>query len=152
MNTLAVIFVLFVLGALALYFLEVAKNIAFILFVLILGWGMFHFIGPYVIGENQTIGESLLVWNEKYKEHATNNLEQGLDNPGFTFEDLIAKNFETLLQERKSGWRQWENESVMGGEKIEVLHGSARDPEIKSMFVEFVFDNLKYTVLKFIEE
>lgn len=149
MDSLAVIFVLFVLGTLALYFLQVAKNVAYILFVLILGWGMLHYVGPYFIGENQTIGEALIALNDRYQDQIEQNLSQ--DRAPNSVEDFFSQNLNIIFS-GTGGWNTWEKNSIMGYElqSPDLLHGSA--PTNQSLFLQFIINNFEYSLRQFLDQ
>ncbi|MDO8648314.1 MAG: hypothetical protein Q7R81_00865 [Candidatus Peregrinibacteria bacterium] len=69
MNTLLFVLGIFIIGVLALYAVKVAKNIAYVAFVFIVGWMVWKYGGPYVFGPNPPSPDSLLTEVQNMEVH-----------------------------------------------------------------------------------
>jgi len=97
MNHLLTLIIFFVIGTVALYALRTAKNIAYILFVLLLGWGVLYYVGldKEIPANNQSI---FAVFNEIFKREAKEGIRYASEEGGEAIADSIRKDTIQFLE------------------------------------------------------
>lgn len=145
METLFIIIIFFVLGTLALYAVTVAKNVAHVLFVVVLGWAAWHYVGPHVIDSNSSATETVLTLNDAYKQQAKSNVRTIAD-PDFSqkFSLAIEKDINKLWDsaQQGTGINAWVPDDEQG--KLDALKKHASAPSAT------LYDYLVRTVRNFL--
>ena len=75
MEFLFILLVLFVLGTLVTYFLQVGKNIAYIMFVMVLGWGVWQVAGPSILNGPGTPVENFVAFNKSFSSTVSDDID-----------------------------------------------------------------------------
>jgi len=96
MDILLFILVLFILGSLGLYFLQVAKNVAYIFFVLTVGYGMWHYVGPYLVSDQNNLEDALIVLNQRFTDRVGEEIHSTATAP--TIQESVERDLRTLIE------------------------------------------------------
>lgn len=156
MDLLIIILFLFVLGTLAMYVLQVAKNVAYVFFVLLLGWGVWQFIGPGVLPEGTNLVDGLKSFNAQYNEEVRQNLEEALSEPDY---DLGGRMKDKLMnlsfpaeQEEDPGNQEEEEDARNIEAAEEAVHESAQKQDLVDRIIDKLVAEMKGMIRDLVSE
>ena len=89
MSLFLTILTLFVLGILGLYLLKIAKGIAYVVFLLALGFGLYRFTETYIVHRSIDIPTEIMALKKKWFDTSSSELQKTLQGSGSN--DLTMK-------------------------------------------------------------
>jgi len=135
MDTLITVAVLLALGIVGLALLRVAKNVAYVIFIMLVGYILWLFLSPLIGMEGKSISDASKNMNEAYQEAAMKNMDENTKAMG----DRMAEKVVGDIENYESGNNS--NDVVRAQQKIEAKVEAAPLPEaeeVESWFATIV--------------
>jgi uncharacterized protein YacL len=92
---------LFVLGAIGVVLLKVAKNVAYVLFVIVIGAVIWNYFGKPFAGSSPT--QMIMELNDSFAKKAMNNIEEGNKNTTNKITDSVVSDVDESIENALNG-------------------------------------------------
>ncbi|MBM3230949.1 hypothetical protein FJZ28_01330 [Candidatus Peregrinibacteria bacterium] len=103
MNTLFTFATLLALGVIGLSLIKVAKNVAYLIFLLMIGWMIWLVAAPYVAPQGQSVSETAMKLGDEFAEAATKDMNESTRVAGDSIAESVTEDVGEMYDAARAG-------------------------------------------------